>query len=254
MTAVRIVSPEMLDHLAANDPAAQHSRRDLQRIHRVMGSSAIVARGWKALWPDFHQHPRPADAAPLRVLELGAGDGSLLLAVARRLGPRWPAVHLTLLDRQDIVSPATLAAYRALGWQVKVHVADVLDWAQAQAHARTGAAPAPAWNLISTCLFLHHFDGVQLDLLLRAAAATSSRFYASEPRRAVLALAGSYLVGALGANAVTREDAVLSVRAGFRAQELTQRWPAAVEDWACTEHAAGWFSHCFSARRQGAHP
>jgi hypothetical protein len=250
--APRMVNPEMLDHLAANDPAAQHARRDLQRIHRVMGSSAIVAEGWKALWPELHQQPRNVAAEPMRVLELGCGDGSLLLSVARRLGPRWPAVHLTLLDRQDIVSPATLLAYQALGWQAKVHVADVMDWALAL--SCPGTALAPAWDLISTALFLHHFDGMQLDMLLQAAAATCSRFYAVEPRRAALALTGSYLVGALGANAVTREDAVLSVRAGFRAQELTPRWPAAAADWTCSEHAAGWFSHSFSARRQGAHP
>ena len=46
-------------------------------------------------------------AKPLRILEIGAGDGTFMLAVARRLAKHWPAVELTLLDRIDLVSAAT---------------------------------------------------------------------------------------------------------------------------------------------------
>jgi len=225
MLSARVVAVETLDHLAAGD--------------RAMGTRDIVARGWHALLPSHRL------TAPLKVLELGAGDGRLLLGVARALKPAWPTVHLSLLDRQDIVSPPTLAAYAELGWTAKVIVADVLDW----------AAPnetAPAWDLITTTLFLHHFQGAQLAAVLAAAGARSRRFFACEPRRTWLALAGSHLVGALGANAVTREDAVLSVRAGFRGHELTALWPGSTFSWQCHEHTAGLFSHCFSARRNGA--
>lgn len=238
MNMPRSVCAETLDGLAANDPLALGSRRDLRRIHRVMGSRAIVARGWRALWP---AGPPPG---PLQVLELGAGDGTLLLAVARSLAPDWPAVALTLLDRQHLISATTLAGYAEVGWRVQVLAMDALDWA-ATAH------PAP-WDLVITSLFLHHFESPQLDLLLHAVAARSPRFFALEPRRARLALAGSQLVGAIGANVVTREDAVLSVRAGFCGHELGQHWPGRrgrSNRWLCREYAAGFFSHCFSAQR-----
>ena len=77
MSFARIVVPEVLDGLAANDPEAQRSRRDLQRIHRVMGTRGIVLRALRAL------PLRNASSRPLQILELGAGDGSLLLGVAR---------------------------------------------------------------------------------------------------------------------------------------------------------------------------
>lgn len=254
MTMPRVVAREVLDHLAAADPAAQRSRRDLRRVHRAMGTRSIVASGWQSLWPSRRV------TGPLKILEIGAGDGTLLLAVARTLAPAWPDVHLTLLDHQDIVSPATRAAYAELGWTTSVDVADVLDWAadRSAASATTSSAAsaprpcAPSWDLITTTLFLHHFDGPQLDALLVAIASRSHRFFACEPRRAWPALAGSHLVGAIGANEVTRTDAVSSVRAGFRARELSERWPGTGRAWHAQEYAAGLFSHCFGARRSEA--
>ncbi len=238
----RLVAEEALDHLAPEDPAAMRSRRDLARVHRAMGTRSIVARGWRNLVATGNAGP------PLRILEIGAGDGSLLLGVARAMATRWPRVQLTLLDRQDIVSPATLASYAELGWSVQVQVADVLTWAARFDEEVQGTAP-PRWDLITTTLFLHHFEGDQLDLLLAAVASRTDRFFACEPKRSWLPLAGSHLVGAIGANAVTREDAVLSVHAGFRDNEITAIWPRAGDIWQTREFAAGMFSHCFSARR-----
>jgi hypothetical protein len=244
MKMPRVVAPETLDHLRPDDPAAMRSRRDLVRVHRVMGTRSITSRGWQALVT-----PGRA-AAPLKILEIGAGDGSLLLGVARALAPRWPQVQLSLLDRQDIVSPDTLAAYAGLGWTARVQVADVLAWAEPPDDEAAGAR-TPRWDLITTSLFLHHFQDRQLDSLLAAVAGRADRFFACEPKRSGLALVGSHLVGAIGANGVTREDAVLSVHAGFRAGELSARWPPAAKDWITREFAAGLFSHCFSARRAG---
>ncbi len=237
MTLPRVVAVEALDHLSPDDPAALRSRRDLVRVHRAMGTRSIVAQGWQDLL-------KPGRVRrPLRILEIGAGDGSLLVGVARALAPHWPPVALTLLDRQGIVSATTLAAYGELGWSAQVLVADVLAWA-----AQPGDA-VPRWDLITASLFLHHFEGGPLDRLLAATAARSDRFFACEPRRSWLPLAGSHLVGAIGANAVTRDDAVLSVHAGFRGHEITALWPRAGDTWKTREFAAGLFSHGFSARR-----
>ena len=95
---------------------------------------------------------------PLRVLELGAGDGSLMLGVARALAPRWPPVELTLLDRQALVDAATpCAAIARCGWTVATDVMRRLDWAPDLPKPWRGAAPH--WDLIVANLFLHHFDG-----------------------------------------------------------------------------------------------
>jgi hypothetical protein len=232
----RRVSAEVLDGLAGDNAAAQRSRRDLRRIHRAMGSRGLLSRALQTtnLW-----HP---DTATLRILEIGAGDGYLMLGVARQLRERWPRVELTLLDRLDLVEPATLTAYAALGWTARPQVADVLHWAQ--------ATPDGPWDLIIANLFLHHFEGRELQALLSAIEARAQCFLACEPRRSWLANAGSHLVGALGANAVTRTDAVLSVAAGFRDTELSALWPGSPGRWTLQEHAAGLFSQCLLAQRR----
>ena len=241
MTLARTVRAETLDALAPDDPDARRSRRDLARVHLAMGTRGILARA-------LAEPPVPAGdrsrEETLDVLELGAGDGTLMLAVARRVARRWPPVRLTLLDRVDVVADATRDGYAALGWEIEVTTVDVLDWARAPAEPRRDA--------IATSLFLHHFEGAALDALLAAVAARTDRFVAYEPRRDRLALAGSRLVGALGANAVTRGDAVLSVHAGFRNDELSARWPDAGAGWRLDESRAGPFGHRLDARRVAA--
>ena len=233
----RTVVAETLDGLAESDPAAVRSRRDLQRIHRFMGTRGILAGALLRLAAS-----RPP-GTPLRLLELGAGDGSLMLGVAAKLQARWPPVHITLLDRQNLVTRATLDGYARLGWAAQSRVADVFDWAEG------GRRNSARWDVIVTSLFLHHFDGPGLAMLLAAIESRTRRFMACEPRRARLALAGSFLVGAIGANAVTRHDAVLSVRAGFHGSELSGLWPGHRSFWTLREYSAGLFSHCFLAER-----
>lgn len=240
----RVVAAETLDGLAEEDPAAMRSRYDLQRVHRVMGTRGIMLRALR----DFRALAVSRSAEkPLRILELGAGDGSLMLGVARALQGHWPAVEITLLDRQRLVSRVTLDGYAGLGWQASAQVMDVFDWASSRESERPGHFAH--WDVIVANLFLHHFEGPQLATLLAAVESRTESFLACEPRRARLALAGSHLIGALGANAVTRQDAVLSVHAGFRDSEISALWPKNRAGWTLDEYPAGLFSHCFCAQR-----
>jgi hypothetical protein len=47
---------------------------------------------------------------------------------------------------------------------------------------------------------------------------------------------------------ITRHDAIVSVRAGFVGRELSALWPVD-NQWQLSEQSAGWFSHCFIAKR-----
>ena len=233
--STRQVLPEILDSIDAMDPRAMRSRRDLQRVHRAMRTVSILRNAVSALWL-----ARP----PRTLLELGAGDATLLLRLARAMKLRWPKVSLTVLDCQDLVSEQTRAAYRAVGWELQVIREDVMQWA-AQTQSRH-------YDLCLANLFLHHFERPALETLMRAIARNADALIACEPRRNQVSLWGSRCIGLLGANDVTREDAYTSVVAGFADRELTEIWPADVEGWTCKEYAALPFTHCFTAVRNSA--
>ena len=231
-TFVRRVEPETLDQLSEDDPNAIRSRRDLRRINRIMGNLPILDSLLSA----------SLLRAPSHIAELGAGDGSLLLRLANRRARKWPGVMLTLVDRQDLLSPETRAAFADVGWTARSIVLDVFDWLEREEHA--------PYDVVIANLFVHHFEGDALTRLFRGIARITDCFIACEPRRARVALYGSHLVGALGANEVTRRDAVLSVRAGFRDRELSACWPRN-DGWRLSEVDARLFSHTFVAVRPG---
>ncbi len=234
----RRVEPELLDELSADDPRALRSRKDLQRVNGLMGSASILLRALD----------RAGDTKPPRLLvELGAGDGSLMLRMARLRGKRWAGTRLILIDRHPCITAETLADFRELGLQPEVLAIDVFDWL-----AQPEADPA---DIVIVNLFLHHFSGAALEQLMHGISRRARAFVCCEPRRSRLALVGSHLLGLIGCNAVTRHDAVLSVHAGFRDRELTALWPqpATVADaWRVDESAAGMFSHLFVASRNEA--
>ncbi len=220
---MRALVPELLDLLAPDDPRAIASRRDLARINWVMRQPQIVAQALAGF-------PAPASLA-----DLGGGDGRFLLQVAKRMASRWPGVKALILDRQDIVSARTRAGFESLGWSCESVAGDVFD-----------TLPRIRPDIAIANLFLHHFDDAALTKLLAAVAAGAGGFVACEPSRSAFALLGARLVFALGANDVTRHDAVASVRAGFTGRELSALWPAG-EQWRIGEDGVFPFSHLFAA-------
>jgi Methyltransferase domain len=228
----RKVLPEMLDSLDPADPRAGRSRRDLRRVHRAMRTVAILQRALANL---------PLTAPPRRILEMGGGDGSLTLRLAQAMWPRWLNVTLTILDLHDVVSPQTRQGYETLGWRLQVVRQNAMDWAI--------ESQSQHYDLCITSLFLHHFDVATLPVLLRAIAANCDSFVACEPRRNAWAVLGGAMIGLLGTNRVTREDAATSVAAGFTRQELTAIWQDLDGHWVCEEYPALPFTHCFTATR-----
>jgi SAM-dependent methyltransferase len=225
----RVLEREWLDGLPASDARAAGSRADLRRLNALLGHARILSRELGRRLPP---------TGPPRIADLGAGDGRLLLAIARRL--KRPG-FATLVDLHPAVSAETIAAYTRLGWSVSVLSRDAHEFL-----ARTRLT----FDAVVANLFLHHFEPGALERLLAAALARTGLFLACEPRRAPAPLAASHLLWALGCNGVTRHDAVVSVRAGFRDVELSAAWPRKGA-WFLEEREAGLFSHVFVAQRYG---
>lgn len=224
--SARVVEPEYLDTLPPTDSKAIQSRRDLQRVNGCMGSARILAGALK-------------NFRPRRIVELGAGDGTLLLELLQRVSPAWSGAELLLLDRHAIIKPAVLQRFSRFRCRAVAEQADVHEW--------LSTAPGGSCDLMFANLFLHHFREDELIALLGSAARVTTVFVGLEPRRNRLSLVFCRLLWAIGCNSVTRHDAAVSVRAGFRGQELSRSWPAG--EWRLRERAAGCFSHLFMAVR-----
>ena len=222
----RVVQPEILDELPANDARAVQSRRDLQKVNTFMGHAGMVTRAM-----------RRAPAPPRLLVELGAGDGTFLLKVARRITHR-TRVRAVLVDRRPSLSEATREGFAAIGWDVDTCASDVFEWL-CRPHAEMA-------DVTLANLFLHHFRDAELTTLLTLAAQQTRRFIACEPRRSRMGLAGASLLRLIGCNDVTIHDARISVRAGFLNRELTKLWPAEA-GWYLSERKRGLFTHTFVA-------
>jgi hypothetical protein len=232
MGLLRSVEPELLDQMAADDPRVVRARRDLKRLNAVILQTGIMVRLLAQHW---------RDGRPRTILDLGAGDGTFMLSVARRLAARWPGVTVTLLDRQNIVSQETRETFSALGWKVEIVAADVFAYLE---QIKTSGV-----DIITTNLFLHHFEPEALARLLALAAQSSRLLVACEPRRNKFALRASRLLWAIGCNEVSLHDAIVSVRAGFSDEELSALWPSR-DRFDLDERAARLFTHCFVARHR----
>jgi hypothetical protein len=195
----------------------------------MMGNAGIVARALASACPE----------QPLRrLVDLGGGDGTFLLSVARRLTTRWKQATARIIDRKDFVSDQTREKFEALGWNLKVCEMDLFEW----------LSEIEKGDSLIANLVLHHFSGEKLSKLFEAVAAKATLLVACEPRRGRLPRFASRGLGWIGCNAVTRHDAVASVRAGFAGQELSQIWPDG--DWNLSEKSGGLFSHVFVAQRR----
>lgn len=224
----RVLRPELLDSLPADNPAAKRSRADLRRVNGWMGHRRILLRALEAAIP----------TGPNSMVELGAGDGTLTLSIATRLHRQWHWVELTLLDRQPVITEGTRNHFRRIGWTARVVEADVFDWF---------ASGQPPVDVIMTNLFLHHFEASEIRRLFQAIANHCRCFIALEPGRNQMARLGAECLGLIGCNYVTRHDARVSVQAGFCGRELTALWPISAK-WRISERRAGLFSHLFIAQ------
>ncbi len=196
----RVVIPELLDHLHADDPEALRSRRDLRRINQLMGNERWACQTIR----------RFPVAAQLGIVEIGAGDGKLCGRLAR-LFPQSPVSGYDLAPR-----PVDLEV--RVVWQ----------------RGDLFALPAPATGgVLVANLFIHHFEGDSLTKLGRWLE-NFEVLILSEPNRSLL----PHLLGGLmhpWINRVTRHDMHVSIRAGFATGEIASLLGLGADRWSICE-------------------
>jgi hypothetical protein len=197
----RVVVPELLDHLPADDPEAVRSRRDLQRVNALMGNDRWICR----------RTGRFPEAARRGIVEIGAGAGHLCSRLANRFVEA-PVAAYDLTPR-----PAGLLP------RIRWHQGDVFD-----------VQEPPEGGILIANLFLHHFEAEALAGLGRRWIPRFDVLIFNEPDRARL----PHLLGWLihpWINRVTRHDMHVSIKAGFGTGELTRTLAVEPSHWSIEE-------------------
>jgi 2-polyprenyl-3-methyl-5-hydroxy-6-metoxy-1,4-benzoquinol methylase len=190
----RVVRPELLDELPAETPAAQASRRDLWAFNRLMRNDRWFAQA-------LARHGTAGE----RILEIGAGSGELAGALAD-----W---SIDGLDR----CPRPAAWRSAAHW----HQVDLFAFEAWQDY------PVVMGNLV-----FHHFDTAAMRELGRRLDRHARLILASEPaRQRRFAWLYPFVCAWVRAHPVSRYDGAVSIRAGFRGDELPQMLGLSAERW-----------------------
>ncbi len=174
---------------------------------------------------------------PIRIAELGSGDGSLACRLLKQWGPVEEGSQVIFVDQAPCLEKDHAQQLTELGWQIENQVMDVFQWAE--------KAP-PDIDLCFASLFIHHFSFQQIGQLFQKLSRHTKAFLCLEPRRDWKGLIGAKALCCLRCHPITLNDALISVQAGFRHKELSHiadgNFPP---NWERVERPVGPFSHLF---------
>ncbi len=184
----RHIQPELLDLLPQHDPAALRAREEMVLVNGIMGNHRWIERM-------LRRHGEPG----WRITELGAGDGTL----SRRL-------LQTGLCRAENLHGTDLAS-RPSNWP------EAAGWTCGNVLTQ----PLPESEVVVANLMLHHFTDEQLRMLGSRISPATRLLVAAEPARCwIFTILGRLFCEIAELNHVHRHDMQVSIRAGFRGNEL----------------------------------
>ncbi len=199
MLAARAIADELMDgdDVAADTYAAVV--RDLARVNTLTLARRPTLAFLDSLAPT---------AAPLRLLDVGYGDGDMLRAIAHWARARNQSVDLVGIDLNPRSAPAARAATDAR---------DRIDY-------RTGDYAALAgerWDVIVSSLVAHHMTRAQLVAFVRFMAAHAAQgWFVNDLYRSIVAqTAFRFGAALLGLHPIVRHDGALSVARSYRVGE-----------------------------------
>lgn len=201
--ATRVDRDEEMDAATLAPDRYARVLRDLARVN-VVTRAAAPTLAFIASFGD----------APLRILDVGFGQGDMLRRIGTAARRRGQQVELVGVD----LNPNSVAAARA-----------ATPAAMPIAYASGDYADLPGpWDIVISSLVAHHMsDRERRDFLRFMDGNTRRGWFVNDLHRARIAFAGYPLLAALlGVDPIVRRDGQLSVARSFRASD----WRAALAD------------------------
>ena len=194
---------ELLDGDLTDAPRLDGNLRDLRRINRIFGGTALSVRAVRILVE-----------APLelRVLDVGTGAADIPQALVEAPGP-WRSIEVTAVDsRAEVIEAATrITPELTRGRNVTLAVAD----------GRALPFRDDDFDVAHASLVLHHLEPPEAVGFVRELARVARLgIVINDLARGVLPWLGAWLVlHAMSRNELTLHDGPLSVRRAYTASE-----------------------------------
>jgi ubiquinone/menaquinone biosynthesis C-methylase UbiE len=203
---------EHLDGPLGDAAALAGNLRDLRRVNRFLGGTALSARAIDALVGK----PGPGESAggvarPTRLLDVGTGAADIPIALLARWRASGRELDVTAIDSRPEVIAAARGGSGALDPGLHLAVADGRDLAYDDGF----------FDVAHASLVLHHLEPEEAVALLREMRRVARLgVVINDLARGRLAWLGAWLLAHLATgNAFTRHDAPLSVRRAYTAAE-----------------------------------
>ncbi len=195
----RVLQQELLETYPDDHPDAISGREDLLLVNAVMGNHRWMERM-------LRRHCQPG----WKITEIGAGDGAL----SRRF------VQAGICDARSL--HAFDLAKRPVDWPPEA------VWTQGDLFLQ----PLPESEVVVANLFLHHFTDEQLRVLGSRISPKTRLILAAEPeRRWMHTVMGRFFCWLAELHPITQFDMQVSIRAGFRGEELARSLGLDVQEW-----------------------
>jgi 2-polyprenyl-3-methyl-5-hydroxy-6-metoxy-1,4-benzoquinol methylase len=200
----RIEGEEWLDQGLGTVEAVEQSLGDLNRINRWLG-------GMRSLVCHLYPRIRDCQAAPVKLLDLGAGGCAIPMAIARWARAEKTPIWVLALDRRH---PHLRWAQRRIRNWPEISLLQGDAWAP--------PFPDRSVDIVISSLFLHHFSEAELlELLPRWVRLARRSLVMSDLVRHPLPYWFMKATSPVFARSpLTRHDAAVSIRRAYRPQEL----------------------------------
>jgi 2-polyprenyl-3-methyl-5-hydroxy-6-metoxy-1,4-benzoquinol methylase len=198
---------EFLDRPDADPRLVAEGYRFMKVVNRIGGGIRVVRRFLE------HELSRSATAGPVSVLDIGAGDCDIPLAVARWADRRGHKVRFTCLDHDPKaleLSQSRIA--RCHCNNVRAVQADIFTY-----------QPTDTFDYAMGSMTFHHFTDEEIDRLIEHLRGfVRKAVLINDLHRCLINYLACFLL-ALPVAPEIRHDALLSIRRGFKPRELRGR-------------------------------
>jgi 2-polyprenyl-3-methyl-5-hydroxy-6-metoxy-1,4-benzoquinol methylase len=203
-TKHRTLQTEIMDDFSVQGAPLRSALDTLAKVNRYLGGNRLTLSGLKSLLKQIHQD------GPIRILDIGCGDGDMLRVIARQMRKKQIKVQLVGIDANEFTiqyAQEKSKDYPEISYKTKnVFTDNFLE---------------EGYDIVLATLFLHHFKEEDIvQLLTSVLEKTKIGILVNDLHRNIVAYYLFKMICPLIPSKMAQEDGLTSVLRGFKKEDL----------------------------------